>query len=72
MTIEVQSFIPWLDHLNGTYQVAQRSPITDFLRSLEIEWDQHVLIGINNRIAQKDDLLAEGDQVVLMIPLTGG
>lgn len=72
MIVEVQSFIPWLENLNGTYEVENGTAISEFLRRLQIEWDQHVLVGINHRIAQKDDPLAQGDQIVLMIPLTGG
>jgi sulfur carrier protein ThiS len=72
MNIEVQSFIPWLQHVNGTYDVKSGTTVSEFLQQLLIEWDQHVLVGLNNRIAKAEDRLAAGDQVVLMIPLSGG
>lgn len=68
----MQSFLPWLEQVNGIYEVKSGTTVSEFLQELRIEWDQHVLVGLNNRIAKADDWLTEGDQVVLMIPLSGG
>lgn len=72
MRVSVQSFIPWLAHLNGEYEVPDGATATDFLQQLGLQWDRDALVAINDRIVKENDRLSTGDRIILMIPLTGG
>ncbi|GAX89437.1 MoaD/ThiS family protein [Effusibacillus lacus] len=72
MRITIQSFIPWMQELNGEHQIGEGTTIFELLQQLKLEWDRDVLVAINDRIAKADDVLTQGDLVVLLVPLTGG
>ncbi|BCJ85489.1 MoaD/ThiS family protein [Effusibacillus dendaii] len=78
MMVSVLSYIPWLQQVNGEYQVDEGTTVYDLLHlvqeqhELDLQWDRDALVGINNRIAKATDILQASDQVVIMMPLNGG
>lgn len=72
MIVTVQSYIPWLQKWNGEHEVRDGITVSEFLEQLGAQWDRDVLVAVNDRIATAHDVLSAGDQVILLIPLTGG
>ncbi|MDQ0254689.1 molybdopterin converting factor small subunit [Evansella vedderi] len=73
MIIKVVSFIPYLENINGEYQLEKEATIEKFVNSLGIKWDDDALVVVNNTIVKdRTMLLNDGDFVQLLIPLSGG
>lgn len=72
VVVYVQSFIPYV-HVNSEYYFEDRLTIEQFCSLLEIKWDEDALIVINKVICNdKSTILNDGDQIKLLIPISGG
>ena len=73
MVIKVTSFIPYLENIRSEYRLNEQLTIEQFVNSLGIRWDDDVLVVINRAIVTERQIkLNDGDQVELLIPLSGG
>ena len=73
MVIKVTSFIPYLENISSEYHLNEQLTIEQFVNSLGIGWDDDVLVVVNRAIVTERKIkLNDGDQVELLIPLSGG
>lgn len=73
ITVNVVSFIPYLDNLQKEYTLKPPVTIEKFILTLGIRWDDDALVVVNENIVTNRTLLLEdGDTVQLLIPLSGG
>ncbi|OIJ12562.1 hypothetical protein BKP37_14140 [Anaerobacillus alkalilacustris] len=73
MVINVISFIPYLKNISRDYHLEHEVTLGEFIQSLGIKWDDDVLIVVNRVIVSEQSiLLNDGDQIELLIPLSGG
>ena len=73
MKITVISHIPYLNDLKNEYIFDNSTTVEEFINSLEVKWDDDVLIVVNKVIiTDKYIKLKDGDMIELLIPLSGG
>lgn len=73
MKIKVTSFIPYLENISDQYHLEKEQTIEEFVHSLGIKWDDDALVVVNRVIVTDESMkLKDGDQVELLIPLSGG
>ncbi|MEB3104004.1 MoaD/ThiS family protein [Ferviditalea candida] len=72
MTVKVSSLIPWKTDLLPEYTVDSNTTIRKFCEAIGIEWDVEALVFINNQIAHGNEILQQGDHILLMVPVVGG
>ena len=73
MVIKVVSFIPYLEDISNEYHLEEQVTVEQFVNSIGIKWDDDALVVLNRVIVTDKALkLNDGDQVELLIPLSGG
>lgn len=73
MVIKVISYIPYLENISNEYLIEQQVTIEEFINSLGVKWDDNALIVVNRVIACDNSMkLNDGDQLELLIPISGG
>lgn len=73
MVIKVISYIPYLENINSEYDLKQPITVEQFINSLGVKWDDDALIVVNRVIVNDRSMeLNDGDQLELLIPLSGG
>lgn len=74
MHIKVTSFIPYIENISNEYHLEQQVvSVEEFIHSIGIKWDIDALIVVNKIIVtDKSMKLKDGDQLELLIPLSGG
>lgn len=46
--------------------------VSDLVRALEIDPSEEMIVGINGQLGMRDSRLVDGDEVMLMTPMSGG
>ena len=73
MKIKVTSFIPYIEDISGEYELNNEVTIEKLVNSLGLKWDHDALVVVNRVIVTDESMkLKDGDQVELLIPLSGG
>lgn len=72
MTVKVSCLIPWKADLSHEYRVESHTTIRMFCETIGIEWDVEALVFINDQIAYENEVLNQGDHILLMVPVVGG
>ncbi|MCF6094920.1 MoaD/ThiS family protein [Microaerobacter geothermalis] len=72
MHVKVTSYIPWRQDLHGLFPIVENQTIKDFVETHGIVWDSEALVAVNDKIAHADDVLNNGDQIDLLLPVIGG
>ena len=73
MVIKVTSFIPYLENISSEYHLEEQVTIEQFINSLDLKWDDDAIVVVNRVIVTDKTLsLYDGDQVELLIPISGG
>ena len=73
MVIKVISYIPYLENIRNEYHLEHQITVEEFVNSLGINWDDDVLVVVNRAIVTNHSMkLNDGDQIELLIPLSGG
>lgn len=73
MVIKVVSFIPYLENIRNEYHLEQPLTVEEFINLLGVKWDDDALIVVNRVIVNDKSMkLNDGDQLELLIPISGG
>lgn len=73
MVIKVISYIPYLENISNEYHLEQQVTVNEFINCLGIRWDDDALVVVNRVIVNDKFMkLNNGDQLELLIPLSGG
>ncbi|OIJ11560.1 hypothetical protein BKP35_11475 [Anaerobacillus arseniciselenatis] len=73
MKVKVTSFIPYIEDISGEYELNNEVTIEKLVNSLGLKWDHDALVVVNRVIVTDKALnLNDGDQVELLIPISGG
>jgi sulfur carrier protein ThiS len=73
MVIKVISYIPYLENISNEYYLEQPITVEEFINSIGVNWDDDALVVVNRVIVSDNSMtLNDGDQLELLIPLSGG
>ncbi|WNF38552.1 MoaD/ThiS family protein [Bacillaceae bacterium IKA-2] len=73
MVIKVISYIPYLENISNEYYLEQTITVEQFINSIGVKWDDDALVVVNRVIVSDNSMtLNDGDQLELLIPLSGG
>jgi molybdopterin converting factor small subunit len=64
-------------HLGGRaepliFELADAARVSDLFAALEIDRPSDAIVGVNGQLASPDSQLADGDEVTLVSPMSGG
>lgn len=72
MIVRLVCNIPGLAHMNGERQVPDGTSVAGFLSELGCHWDSAALVLLNGKAALASQCLQSGDELMLLVPISGG
>lgn len=70
--VQLICYLPRLKHLTGQREVPAGTSVAGLLSELGCEWDQAALVLLNGKAAPASQGLQSGDELALLVPLSGG
>ncbi len=72
MKVTIKGESPLWEKYVGVHTLTESVTIKDFLKSLGLNWDEDVLVIINEKISNGTEMLQDEDKITFLIPLAGG